>query len=555
MGDNGQTPPPPGVYSYVAGGIMPAGDYPQALPALDEELRQAEINLIKEATTALTGNYVDPEDALRGADGRKWDLLGAADQTLSSVIRTEAQLTEVRNECRMLAIGNPYAINAHENRINYIVGTGHQYRVVSKKHVEASDEQVAKVQAVLDGFTDANRWQRRQAEIVRRKDRDGECFLRLFPQADGTTSVRFVEPKQVASPRSPHNTSLRMGIQFDADDAEIPVAYIIDGESVDAAAIQHRKANVDSNVPRGLPLFYSVKKELEKIERIDRNMAAVTGIQSAIAIIKRHKSGTQAGIKSKATGDADASVTNTRTGSTTYHKRFDPGTILDALQDTEYDFPSMRVKPDSFVPVCEHLLRGVASRLVLPEFMLTSNARNSNYASTMVAEGPAVKQFERMQGDLIEEDIELLDKVLAHAVSAGLLEQEAVDATMIAATAPMLATRDRLKEVQADEVLVRNGAMSDQTMAERSGLDWDNEQERLDQSADRQDPYAGQGFSPGQLPGGDGDNAEESIQTRAMASLLKEVQRACVTMAGMGQRMTEAIHHADGTTSTVKLED
>ena len=36
-------------------------------------------------------------------------------------------------------------------------------------------------------------------------------------------------------------------------------------------------------------------------------------------------------------------------------------------------------------------LRAIASRLVMPEFMLTSDASNANYASTMVAEGPAVQ--------------------------------------------------------------------------------------------------------------------------------------------------------------------
>ena len=34
-------------------------------------------------------------------------------------------------------------------------------------------------------------------------------------------------------------------------------------------------------------------------------------------------------------------------------------------------------------------LRAIAARLVMPEFMLTSDASNANYASTMVAEGPA----------------------------------------------------------------------------------------------------------------------------------------------------------------------
>ena len=51
------------------------------------------------------------------------------------------------------------------------------------------------MQGVLDEFVRANKWHQRQQEIVRRKDRDGECFLRLFVDADGATRVRFVEPE------------------------------------------------------------------------------------------------------------------------------------------------------------------------------------------------------------------------------------------------------------------------------------------------------------------------------------------------------------------------
>ena len=35
----------------------------------------------------------------------------------------------------------------------------------------------------------------------------------------------------------------------------------------------------------------------------------------------------------------------------------------------------------------------------MPEFMFTSDASNANYASTLVAEGPAVKMFERLQAE------------------------------------------------------------------------------------------------------------------------------------------------------------
>ena len=72
---------------------------------------------------------------------------------------------------------------------------------------------------------------------------------------------------------------------------------------------------------------------------------------------------------------------------------------------------------------------------------------------------------------MIEDDVELMWRVLGHAVRSGQLPPETLDALDIRAIPPGLGVRDRLKDAQADQILVRNGAMSVQTMALRHGLD------------------------------------------------------------------------------------
>ena len=111
----------------------------------------------------------------------------------------------------------------------------------------------------------------------------------------------------------------------------------------------------------------------------------------------------------------------------------------------------------------------------MPEFMLTSDASNANYASTMVAEGPAVKMFQRLQHEMIEDDLELLRRVVGHAAAAGRLPSDATREVDLRAIPPTLAVRDRLREAQADQILVRHGAMSIATMATRHGLDPEQE--------------------------------------------------------------------------------
>jgi hypothetical protein len=269
------------------------------------------------------------------------------------------------------------------------------------------------------------------------------------------------------------------GIETDPDDVETVKAYWIDGSRVDAAEIQHRKSNVDFNVKRGFPLFWPIYGTLLSAKKILRNTGVVCDIQSSIAMIRKHGQASKAGLEQFVSSTAARTVTNSATGITDYHKRYPAGTILDSMASTEYEFPNSKVKPDNFVGALQAELRAIASRLVMPEFMLSSDASNANYSSTMVAEGPAVKFFERCQWDMIEEDIELLDVVLRNAESAGKISSGILDRVEIVAQPPNVRTQDRLAEAQADEILNRIGAISAQTVAERHDVDWNIEKQRI----------------------------------------------------------------------------
>jgi hypothetical protein len=65
----------------------------------------------------------------------------------------------------------------------------------------------------------------------------------------------------------------------DEKDVETVIAYYVDGEAVDPAEIQHRKANVDANVKRGIPTWWPVSSNLRRAEKLLRNMTTVAEIQ------------------------------------------------------------------------------------------------------------------------------------------------------------------------------------------------------------------------------------------------------------------------------------
>ena len=80
---------------------------------------------------------------------------------------------------------------------------------------------------------------------------------------------------------------------------------------------------------------------------------------------------------------------------------------------------------------------------------------------------------------MIEDDLDLLHRVLRATITAGRLPREALTQIDVEGIPPSLAVRDRLKEAQADQILVRNGAMSPQTLSLRHGLDAEKEQRLL----------------------------------------------------------------------------
>jgi len=438
---------------------------------------------LSEACDALWNQFVDPSEAFVDDEGVWWNsvsTVGEPGRSPSVPFANEQQLAEIRQQSRRLSGTNAFAINGIENRISYLVGVGHHYRASVRKGAEAPASLEKEVQHVLDEFIYENAWQARQQEIVRRMDRDGEVFLRYSVDGRGITRIRFVEPDQVQTPKELGNLpAASFGIQTEPEDVESVLGYFIDGEPVEANTIQHRKANVDRNVKRGLPLYYPVRKNLRRIEKLLRNMSVVAEIQSAIALIRKHRGASRSGVEQFVGGQSDATSAETASGRTRRLSQYSPGTILDAPDGLDYDFPASGIDSSNFVAVLQAELRAVASRLVMPEFMFTSDASNSNYASTLVAEGPAVKMFERLQANLKNEDENVMWRVVENAVSQGRLHHDTRRLVNIQITPPSLRVRDQLRDCQVERIAYEKGLISPQTWSLRLGLDYDQEQKNL----------------------------------------------------------------------------
>ncbi len=435
---------------------------------------------LSEACDALWDSFVDPREAYADEAGELWAPVagsqpGVAASSMLGLVGP-GQLSEIRAECRRLAIGNEFAINGHENRVSYVVGPGHSYHVAVRKGIDVGDDTALQAQEILDEFLDENRWHARQQEILRRIDRDGEAFLRFFPQPNGKLKIRFIEPDQLQTPPQRHgDPTATHGVLTDADDVESVLGYYVDGQLIDSDAVQHRKAQVDSNVKRGLPLYTPVRKNLRRADKLLRNMSVVAEIQSAIALIRKHRGATRSGVEQFV---AESSVQQKvdAQGRTRRLSQYGPGTILDAPAGLEYDFPATGIDASSFVTVLQAELRAIAARLVMPEFMFTSDASNANYASTLAAEGPAVRMFQRLQAAMIEDDCNVMWRALEAASEAGRLPTDIRSLVEVQITAPSLNIRDPLQEAKVNQLAYQHGVLSKQTWSQKLGLDYDQEQ-------------------------------------------------------------------------------
>lgn len=437
----------------------------------------------------LMANYVDPWERFRGADGEMWRPIGTMggddgrSATDVSNFTSDAELTQARDYCRLLARTNPFAINLHENLINYVVGEGHKYTIVAKKGEEVGDEDLKAIQDVLDEWVYESKWCCRQQESVLRFDRDGEYFRRFFNGPDGILTIRFVEPHQVYQPIGKQQKTNCFGIETDPDDTETVLAYWVDDERIEAEEIQHVKANVDANVRRGVPTTWPIGELLRKAVKVLNNIAVTSDIQTAIALIRRHMGATKSGLQNMRASAADWTVTNQTTGKTDYIERQKPGRIIDASANTEYDFPASGLDVAKYSAGVQAILRGAAARICFPEFMFTSDASNANYASTMVAEGPAVRMFQRRQKTQSDADLEVIWRVLDGKAEAGIIPADVLERIEVQIEPPTVQVRDALQETQINLMLSQSRILSPQTWSAKENLDYAQEQENLAQGS------------------------------------------------------------------------
>jgi hypothetical protein len=244
------------------------------------------------------------------------------------------------------------------------------------------------------------------------------------------------------------------------------------------------KRNVPLAAKRGVSDLYAVQGDLEREARLRRNAAEGAALQAAIAWILQVPPGaTQSQTQSIGTGDIFARIQKPVEGGAKSQsvQRYAPGTILKPSPGLEYKpGPMGSERNPNFVLIAQYVLRSIGARWNMPEYLISGDASNASYASTLVAESPFVKAREADQQFYRRHFHNLIWKVLKIAHAAGrFLEPIAwetfvrlIDVTI---DAPSVASRDGLVLAQTQQAQIEMGILSRRTAAAQSGLNYDAE--------------------------------------------------------------------------------
>lgn len=406
---------------------------------------------------------------------------------------TENELSLFRRRIRGLVLDSEVALNVIGVHQSYAVGDGFKYEV-TPRGTGTSPTVVRDCQAVVDAFVEHNELALREVEIVARELTDGEALVRLFPSHTGIISLRTVEPEFLRSPVGDSGLS-SFGVQSLPGDVESVTHYWIDdsptgtGENlhpVPASDVVHFKHHeTPSTCKRGLSAFFPVESTLRAAEDLLQSTVSLAKARAKIAWFRKIQGATADVASALVQAQAQYTATDPVSQESVNMERYRYGTILTIPSNMEVEMPSANIAAADHVAVMQMVLRMVASRFCIPEYMLTSDASNANYSSTLVAESPFVKTMQRYQDHLARllgrnrypgPRQSLVWRQLDYASKVGILPQNLQSLIDVQVTGPTLTVRDTAKEAQVDQIYHEMGVKSLTTIQMEQGLDPDEQQ-------------------------------------------------------------------------------
>lgn len=440
------------------------------------------INDLLEGMNNVVDTSLDKGDSL--IMGRSFDPLDmVSDYDL-------ADLDKLRTQSRRLWYQNAHGHGVIRNLIRYI-----GIPTVTPK------EDAEEVKEYWRQWWVANQMNKKWKEILRRNFRDGETFIRWFDETkneDLATTFRFIEPSRIREPSDITNAS--HGIETENGDIETPVRYWklksnsmnLDKENfelIDADEIYHIKIGVDSDVKRGRPILEPVMRLILSHETWLRDRIVLNKIRTAIALVKKIDAPRETVERIRNAQAATGVGLNSQQQN--LQQVFAPGSLLTANRNVNYEFLSPKLDARDVKEDGRNILLAVTAGMGQSEVLVTGDASNQNFASSLVAEGPVAKEVEDWRAFHEEDILHIYKRVILDAVEAGILPetvqvdredvsddgiatifQETVEVSGFAEVSwPQLTQRNIKQESEALAIHKAMGIASVDTLSARAGYD------------------------------------------------------------------------------------
>jgi len=361
-------------------------------------------------------------------------------------------LNRARRVARHMYATNPFARNIVRQVVNHVVGRGFRVKFEDQAAADEWRERAKEID-----------WARRRREIPKRVMRDGEGIAQKF---DGG-AVRFVEPEHV-EPTPEHSSSHPLGVVTDDDDVETAVEYDIRGQgSVPAEDVFHFKPpDTDMDELRGWPPLFDLKPWIDDYINFVRDRGLLNRWRASVLAIRKKKGAT--GAELRGIQDRVRQGTLRKLGGQTSPVELfrNRGRIIDTNDDVDYEFKAPNVGAQDAAEdgrACRLLIAVMCS---FPEYLVTSDAANANFASTAVAESPGVRAMEAYQDHFGTDFARFIEWVLGRPLEVDIIF-------------PAVSMRKELEQTQARAVRFQNGVLSKETWIEMDSLDPQRELEKI----------------------------------------------------------------------------
>lgn len=444
------------------------------------ELLQERLSLpIKETALAAAKQILN--DAVDTSTGG-FTLVGAAGALVGGEVDKEISLEDARTlraQVFKLYHKNPHVRSIIRTLVKFVFGKGVTVSFSSPDDLDLEDE----AKAYWTKWKKVNKWNLKQKEMGTRTFRDGEAFL-YSRRVKGlkVPRLQFLEPDQIQSP----NPDISFGIETDKDDVEDIKSYrwmkdtITSKELViPASQIVHTKIFGDSNQKRGRTILEPVLKHITMYEQWLSDRMVLNKVRAAVALI-RHVEGSAAQLRAiRAQSKDTSSPLKDRRA-----KVMRAGTIITAKPGVKYEMLSPNLQAADVQHDGRSILLAISTGVGFPEMFLTADFSNANFASSLTAQNPLVREFEDYQNTFGEYMIELVTEVFDLGIEMKALSEGILDNVDVTVTWPPLIHRDLKALVDALNILFANGILSRSTFAAETGHDFEKEQELIKTDAE-----------------------------------------------------------------------